>query len=77
MDCGRLRNLKRVAMGCVPDLLHYLDRLLGWHVPWVGRLTNECHIRRDERVPEPVGVDPVGKLFIARLFVCFTTDSRL
>jgi hypothetical protein len=56
-----------IATGCVPDLLHHLDRLLNRHIPRIGGLTNKRHISRDERVSEPLCLNPLGESLIPRL----------
>lgn len=59
-----------IASCRVPDFLHDRDRVIVLHSPRVGRLTNKGHIRRDECVPEPLNIDPFGKLLSSRSFRC-------
>jgi len=52
----------------IPDLLHYKDCLLGWHIPRVCGLANKGHIHCDKCILEPGLINPAWKLPILRLF---------
>jgi hypothetical protein len=58
-----------LVLACrIPDLLHHQERLLDRHVPRVSRLADEDHIRCDERMPEPLLIDPTWTLIVSRSF---------
>src|ERR1700686_1673753 len=85
VDCSRCRYLILIATGCIPDLLHHLDRLLNRHIPRICNLTNKRHIGRDECMSEPMWlncydyatiVDTTRHMSLSRSRVTVSYDLR-
>ena len=50
----------------VPDFLHYGNCLFGGYIPRIHGLADKHHVHCDERVPEPLCIDPVWKFLVLR-----------
>src|ERR1700734_2589447 len=71
------RYLILVDTGCIPNFLHYLDRLLDGDIPRISGFTDECHVGCDKLMSEPMCFNPVWKLLISGFFGRFTGLCRL